>query len=149
MKKLIFMVMALAFIVAAKPLKAQFRDIPAAVTNAMKEKYPNATEISWEDKVSSFQAKFLNDGKRQEARFKKDGTWEVTEKAILFEELPSAVQEAFNASEYKKWTLRTVAHLENSEGGKEYRVYVRNNTVQRKYLYYGEDGKLLRESYKL
>jgi hypothetical protein len=149
MKKLICLLMAAAFLVVAKPTKAQFRDIPAAVTSAMKEKYPNATEISWDDKVSYFQAKFLLDGKRQEARFKKDGTWEVTEKAILFDEMPSAVQEAFNASEYKKWTLRTVAALENSQGGKEYRVYVRNNTVQRKYLYYGEDGKLLRESYKL
>jgi hypothetical protein len=141
--------MAVTFLVAAKPLKAQFRDIPAAVTSAMKEKYPNATEVSWEDKVNYFQAKFLDEGKRQEARFKKDGKWEVTEKVLLFEELPSAVQEAFNASEYKKWTLRTVAALDNSEGGKEFRVYVRNNTVQRKYLYYGEDGKLLRESYKL
>ena len=149
MKKLICIVMAVAFMVTARPVKAQFRDVPAAVTNAMKAKYPNATDVSWEDKVSSFEAKFLNDGKRQEARFKKDGTWEVTEKAILFEEMPSVVQEAFNASEYKKWTLRTVAYLENNQGGKEYRIYVRNNTVQRKYLYYGEDGKFLRESYNL
>src|SRR5918993_1567931 len=130
MNKLICIVLAVAFLVTAKPLKAQFRDIPAAVTSAMKEKYPNATEVSWDDKVSYFQAKFLDNGKRQEARFKKDGTWEVTEKAILFDELPAAVQEAFNASEYKKWTLRTVAALENNQGGKEVRVYVRNNTVQ-------------------
>jgi hypothetical protein len=149
MKKLIYMVLAMALIVAAKPLKAQFRDIPAAVTNAMKEKYPNAKDISWEDKVSSFQAKFLLDGKTQEARFKKDGTWEVTEKAILFEEMPKAVQDAFNASEYKKWTLRTVAELDNNQGGKEFRIYVRNNTVNRKYLYYGADGKLLRDAYNL
>ena len=69
MKKLICVIMAIALIVAIKPLKAQFRDIPAAVTNAMKEKYPKATDIKWEDKVSSFQAKFLLDGKTQEARF--------------------------------------------------------------------------------
>jgi hypothetical protein len=149
MKKLICVVMAIAFIVVAKPVKAQFRDIPAAVTTAMKQKYPNATDISWDDKVTYFQSKFLLDGKRQEARFKKDGTWEVTEKAILFDELPTPVQESFNASEYKKWTLRTVAELENSQGGKEYRVYVRNNTVQRKYLYYSQDGKFLRDAYKL
>lgn len=149
MKKLICVIIAIALIVATKPLQAQFRDIPSAVTNAMKEKYPKATDIKWEDKVSSFQAKFLLDGKTQEARFKKDGTWEVTEKAILFEEMPKVVQDAFNASEYKKWTLRTVAALENNQGGKEFRIYVRNNTVNRKYLYYGEDGKLLRDAYNL
>lgn len=141
--------LALTFLAGVKPLKAQFRDIPAAVTNAFKQKYPNATDVSWDDKVTSFQSKFSMDGKRFEARFKKDGSWEVTEKAILFNELPNPVQESFNASEYKKWTLRTVAELENSQGGKEYRIYVRNNTVQRKYLYYGEDGKFLRDSYKL
>ena len=149
MKKLICIVMAIALIAVVKPLKAQFRDVPAAVTNAMKDKYPNAKDISWEDKVSSFQAKFLMDGKTHEARFKKDGTWEVTEKAILFEEMPKAVQDAFNASEFKKWTLRTVAELNNNQGGNEFRIYVRNNTVNRKYLYYGVDGKLLKEAYNL
>lgn len=141
--------LAVALIAVAQPLKAQFRNIPGEVTNAFKEKYPEATDVSWNDKVTSFQASFALDGHRYEARFKKDGKWEETEKAINFEDLPMAVQEAFNASEYKKWNLRTVAYIENSVGGKEYRIYVKNDTVKRKYLYYGEDGKFLRDSYKI
>ena len=67
----------------------------------------------------------------------------------MFDELPPVVKEFLEVSEFYKWAIRTVAALENSQGGKEFRIYVRNNTVQRKYLYYGEDGKLLRDSYNL
>ncbi len=47
----VFMVMVLAS-------QAQFRKIPAVVTDAFKAKYAAASGVSWRDKLSSFQADF-------------------------------------------------------------------------------------------
>jgi hypothetical protein len=79
---------------------AQFRSIPSAVTNSFKEKYPTAADVKWDDKVSSFQGKFLLDSASYEARFDRHGVWQETERAITFEQLPEAVKRSFEASKY-------------------------------------------------
>lgn len=128
---------------------AQFRNIPAAVTTAFQQKYPSAQNVSWEDRVSNFQAKFVQDNVMYEARFDKNGSWVETEKNMKFDELPGAVKSAFRSSKFRDYTIRTVAHIERSNGTKEYRLFIRDNVVQRKYLYYKEDGTLLKEDTKI
>lgn len=128
---------------------AQFRNIPAAVTTAFQQKYPAATNVTWEDRVSNFQAKFIQDNVMYEARFDKNGTWQETEKNMSFDELPEGIKSAFRSSKFRDYTIRTVAHIERSNGSKEYRLFIRDNVVQRKYLYYSEDGKLLKEDTKI
>jgi len=149
MKKVFVIMMSAVFVIASQSVFAQLRSVPAEVTTAFASKYPNASDVSWDDKVSSFQATFKDNGATCEARFNKDGVWKETEKAITIEQLPSSVQEAFNSSKFKEWTLRTVARIEKNNGGSEYRIYVKNDTVKRKYLYYSEEGKLIREAYKI
>lgn len=149
MKKIFVIMMSAVFVIASQSVSAQLRSVPAEVTTAFANKYPHASDISWSDKVSSFQATFKDDGATCEARFNKDGVWKETEKAITLEQLPSSVQESFNSSKFKDWNLRTVAKIDKSDGGSEYRIYVKNDTVKRKYLYYSEDGKLIREAYKI
>jgi hypothetical protein len=149
MKKVFVILMSAVFVITSQSVSAQLRDVPAEVTTAFAEKYPNAKNVSWSDKISSFQATFKDNGAICEARFNKDGIWKETEKAITLEQLPSSVQEAFNSSKFKEWTLRTVAKIDKNNGGSEYRIYVKDDTIKRKYLYYSEDGKLIREAYKI
>lgn len=130
-------------------VSAQFRDIPGAVTNAFKEKYPNATNTSWDDRISSFQAKFKMDNSSYEARFDKNGTWIETEKAIRFDDLPDAVKSAHRASKFSDYTIRTVAEIEKANGAKEIRLYLRESAIKRKYVYYTLDGKYLRDDIKI
>lgn len=128
---------------------AQFRNIPAPVTTAFQQKYPAATNVTWEDRVSNFQAKFIQDNVMYEARFDKKGTWQETEMNMRFDDLPEAIKSAFRSSKFSDYTIRTVAHIERNNGAREYRLFIRDNVVQRKYLYYSEDGKLLREDTKI
>lgn len=146
MKHLFNLLLAMVITISAT---AQFRDIPGAVTNAFKAKYPSATNVQWDDRVTNFQAKFLQDSATYEARFNKDGTWVETEKAITFDALPDAVKSAFRSSKYSDYEVRTVAEIEKSNGGKEIRLYIRDNVVKRKYLYYSPDGTFLRDDTKI
>ena len=143
MKQVVSFVFAL--LLFASSLSAQFRSIPSSVTGAFGEKYPAATNVSWEDKVTSFQAKFVMDNESYEARFDKEGNWKETEKSIEFETLPEAIKSTFRSSEYKDWTIVSVAELEKPEDVKEFRIYVKSNLVKRKNLYYNEEGKFLRD----
>jgi hypothetical protein len=146
MKHLFNLLFAMVVTISAS---AQFRDIPGAVTNAFKAKYPEATNVQWDDRVTNFQAKFIKDSATYEARFDKNGTWIETEKAITFDALPEAVKSAFRSSKFADYTIRTVAEIEKANGGKELRLYIRDNVVKRKYLYYSPDGTFLRDDTKI
>jgi hypothetical protein len=54
-------------------------DVPVAVSNAFKAKYPNVSNPEWEvekeDGRLIYEAEFKLDGKRKEAEFKPDGTF--------------------------------------------------------------------------
>jgi hypothetical protein len=149
MKTRVALLLSVFLSFAANDLLAQIRDIPAAVTTAFKTKYPDARDVSWDDKVTSFQANFKTDDGTYEARFTKDGIWKETERRIELAQLPDAVKNAFDNSKFKDWSLKTVSEVESGSGGKEYRIFVKNKTVKRKYLIYNESGELIREAYKL
>ncbi|MGZ5254951.1 MAG: PepSY-like domain-containing protein [Flavitalea sp.] len=146
MKRLFSLVFAL---VITLTVSAQFRDIPGAVTNAFKEKYPTATNASWDDRISSFQAKFKMDGATYEARFDKIGTWIETEKEIRFDDVSEGVKSAHRASKFSDYTIRGVAEIEKANGAKEIRLHLRESAIKRKYVYYTPDGKFLRDDTKI
>src|SRR5215211_7467887 len=77
---------------------AQLRKIPAEVTNAFQEKYPNAKSVEWRDKLSSFTASFQQDSTTYIAQFSSKGEWENTEEAIDESELPEEVKNGFDKS---------------------------------------------------
>ncbi len=146
MKQVITVFIAVLFFIGAS---AQFRNIPGAVTNAFTQKYPAATNVEWDDRISSFQAKFIKDNATYEARFDKNGNWLETEKAITYDALPESVKSSFKSSKFNDFTVRTVAEIEKANGGKEFRLYIRDNVVKRKYLYYTPEGTFLREDTKI
>lgn len=50
-------------------VSAQFRKIPAVVTDSFKAKYKNASGVSWKDKLTSFEADFKQGDKEMRAFF--------------------------------------------------------------------------------
>ena len=90
--KLLRLLPALLLVIAMySSADAQIRKIPAEVTDAFKEKYPNASSVEWKDKLTNFVAVFTEDSIQYEARFNKRGVWKDTEHAIDTDELPAEV----------------------------------------------------------
>src|ERR1700743_2392927 len=88
MKKIVFYCLLL---VAYVPVQAQLRTLPSAVTDSFKAKYPSATQVSWSDKLSFWQASFYVGADALTAKFKASGEWQSSMKKIPQTGLPADV----------------------------------------------------------
>jgi hypothetical protein len=134
---------------AAFATQAQIRKIPSEVTDSFAERYPHAQKVSWKDNITNFEADFLLNNYEMSAIFNSKGDWQSSEKKIKFEELPSAVQDGFSKSKYSDWEKLSVAEIEKNGEQIQYRVYVKKSTVEKRYLFFDANGKLLRDAIKI
>ena len=111
---------------------AQVRKIPSEVTEAFKEKYPNATNVEWRDKLSNFSAIFESDNVQYEARFNSKGEWQLTENEIEESDLPEVVKEGFDKSKYADWEIGAIHKIELADGSFQYRIESIKNDVRKK-----------------
>jgi len=114
------------------------------VVSAFNSKYPNAGKVEWETKSGYKVADFYIDSKEAEAWFDIDGSWVMTETDLTFGELPTEVQESFNAGTYASWRVDDVDKLERSNTEVVYVVEVEQGN-QEFDLYYSADGILIKE----
>ena len=66
------------------------------IVNVLYEKYPNAQRVDWELQHDHYVADFYDNNIEKEAWITTKGEWVMTESDILFNNLPDAVQTAFN-----------------------------------------------------
>lgn len=146
MKKCIGFVLAIALAFMAVATQAQIRKMPSEVTNAFKEKFPEAADVSWKDKLSSWQATFTLKGVKTEAWFSGKGEWKETDQELAFSSLPEDVKTGLSKSRYSDWTPGSVTTIRKKDKELQYRIYVeKSSLVQKKYLYFSEKGVLQRE----
>ncbi len=131
-------------------VSAQLRKIPSEVTNAFKAKYPEATNVSWKDKITVFQASFMNGGQEMKADFSSNNGWQETAVRKAFEQLPEDVLDGFEKSKYNEWTHgEYFFEILKNDHSVEYRIYVEKNAIQKKFLFFNNKGQLNRESIAL
>ena len=132
---------------AVSVTSAQLRKIPSEVTNAFKAKYPDATNVSWKDKITVFQASFVNDGQEMKADFSSNNGWQETAVRKSFEQLPEDVLDGFEKSKYNEWTHgEYFFEILKNDNSVQYRIYVEKNAIQKKFLFFNTKGQLERES---
>jgi Putative beta-lactamase-inhibitor-like, PepSY-like len=150
MKKL-FIVSSLLMLISLSTVSlfAQFRSVPGVVTDALKEKYPDASNVSWKDKISVFVASFEMNNEKIEARFTEKGEWRSTEKQIQKDDLPQDVKDGWEKSKYADWELSSIYSVELPDDVMQYRLQVSKSDVQKKNLLFNSDGKLLRDNITL
>jgi len=125
---------------------AQLRKVPAEVTEAFKEKYPDTKNVEWKDKIASFQVNYEMGGIRYESKFSSKGEWLQTEKTVAEDALPAEVKEGYSKSKFTSWELKSVAQVESKDNGIQYRLFVRKSGVEKKYLYFDSTGKLVKDA---
>ncbi len=123
--------------------------VPASIETAFNTKYPHARYVEWEAKYDYYVAEFKDDGVEKEAWYNVAAEWQMTESEIAYRDLPTAVKNAYESSEYEDgWRVNDVDMLERN--GME-TVYVldaeKTLTDQDVDLYYNVDGKLLKVEY--
>jgi hypothetical protein len=111
-KKFIFSLVVL-FSVAS--VDAQFRKIPAEVTDSFKVKYANASGVSWKDKLLFIQADFQDRQQRNEVMFSSKGEWLKTETKYSFDKVPIDVKDGFKKSKYADMPVQEVLLIEEKD----------------------------------
>lgn len=128
---------------------AQVRKIPATVTEAFKDKYPQASNVEWRDKLSAFVVVFEENNTKYEARFNSKGEWQNTEEEIEESALPENVKEGLQKSKYAEWTIDAVHKIELPRDVVQYRVQAVKTDLQKKNLLFNQSGRLLKDKITL
>lgn len=97
-------------------------DVPEAVRNNFKSKYPGENDPDWKkDSNGNFESNFKMDGVSYRADFKPDGNWIETETSIDKNELPDVIQSKI-ASDYSDYSITEIEKVEHHSKGTFYDV---------------------------
>jgi hypothetical protein len=143
---------ALAFMIChifSQASYAQIGKIPDAVTQAFEEKYPDASEATFVNKLVETDVSFQIKNVHYKARFSNKGEWLATLQESSFAELPEVVQDGFHKSKYADWDIESVYILFQPDKPIAYRLGVSRNAIQKKNLYFNSKGRLLHDNITL
>jgi len=126
--------------------QAQIRDIPSQVKDAFAIQYPQADNVSYKDYLTSVAVKFTQNGNNMIARYDNQGIWKETEKTASFEEMPQDVRDGLQKSKYADWKVEETAIINYPANEIRYRIKVSKNDIQKKYLYFNKNGRLVRDA---
>jgi hypothetical protein len=138
--------LSLVFFAAVLSVNAQFRKIPAVVTDSFKAKYANASALEWKDKLTSFEADFKSGEKDMKAFFTSKGEWIKTETEHTYNSLPVEVKDGFKKSKYAELTVLTVTQVEEKEKGVLYKIVVKKNEYNKRNLVFSKSGQLISDN---
>lgn len=140
-------ILVLSFLLTGLSSFAQIRKIPPVVTNAFAKQYPGAYDVAYKDNLLNVQVSFVLDSSKMTAKYNSDGEWKETDKAFTYDDLPAEVKDGFQKSKYSsdwKATETVLVYLPHNEI--HYRLKVEKNDIQKKYLFFDKNGKLLRDA---
>lgn len=127
-------------------VNAQFRKIPAEVTDSFKVKYENASGVSWKDKLTSFEADFKQGDKEMKAFFSSKGEWIKTETKDSFDNLPPEVKDGFKKSKYADLSPLEVLQVDEKDNEIQYRLVVKKNDFNKRSLLFSKEGQLVSDN---
>jgi hypothetical protein len=126
---------------------AQIRKTPAAVADAFEKQYPNASKVQYEDNLINIQVHFVSDSGRMVAKYGSDGEWKETDREFSYDSLPAEVKSGFEKSKYSvEWKVKETSIIYLPHNEIQYRIKVQKNDIQKKYLFFDESGRLIRDS---
>ncbi len=125
---------------------AQVRIVPEVVKENFKIQYPNAKISEYEDLLVKVIVKFTLEGADMKATYTNKGSWKGTEKEITYAVVPAEVKDGFNKSKFADWAIRESTQIYLPGGSIQYRLRVKKNDLQLKYLFFNTKGRLLRTS---
>ncbi len=114
MKNLILV--SMIFAVFSFSACGQKENVPAKVKTAFLQKFPHATNISWDkENTTEWEAEFKMAGKQYSANFDTEGNWKETEYKMNESELPNTVKNTLK-SKFAGYDIEGAEVSETPEG---------------------------------
>jgi len=100
--------------------------------------------------LTSVHVHFVLDSVKMIARYNSKGEWKETEKEWSYNRLSPQIIDGFQKSKYAdEWKVKETAVINSSGGFERYRLKVEKNDIQKKYLFFNKEGRLMREAVTL
>jgi hypothetical protein len=141
----VFLVLFLTVISA----QAQLREIPPIVKETFEKQYAQAEAVEYKDMLTSVQVHFTENNEKYIAKYSNKGVWKETEKEWNFGHLDEAVKDGFSKSKYADWEVEESKIVYRAGNNELYRIRVKKNDLQKKYLYFNGTGRLLEDAVTL
>jgi hypothetical protein len=132
-------------LVNAQDLDIDAKDVPKAVMENFKKMFPKATVEEWDKFDTFYEVVFQLEGVEKEALYTPTGEWMITEHIVKFSQLPKAIQDAFAASEFKDWKVRSCAEVDMKDVQQAYGIDVTKGKEEYA-LYFDATGKLVKKT---
>lgn len=124
MKKLLVLIVCLAFVLGVSATNQKDEKIPAAAKTGFAAKFPTAQKVKWSiEKPGEFEAEFTLNGVETSALFDAKGTLLETEAEINAKELPQAVK-ATLAKDFAGYKLDEIEKVTDMNGTVTYEMEV-------------------------
>ncbi len=139
---LTLIVLVITFWNSAFAQELKENEVPKIVVENFKKKYPDVYvyEWEWKKKKMVYEAEFIMKGKRYEAHYTKDGQWIKTEREVQKSEIPQAVWDNFNKTQFANWKIDDQEEHSTPKYELVYEIKVKNNK-SKVFLYFLPDGK--------
>lgn len=127
----------------------QVTSVPQSAKDNFAKQYPAAENVNWDNDVVNVNVRFTLNGENMNAEYSNKGIWKNTFQATTYENLPAAVQDGFKKSKYADREVSDTKIIHYPAGVTQYRIRAEKNDVEKKYLYFDGNGKLLRDAITL
>ena len=124
---------------------SQLKKVPTAVQETFSQQYPEAEVVDQDRDLFSSNIKFVLDSRRMSSKYSNKGVWKYTEEKTSFEAIPVTVKSGFQKCKFKELTIQEVDIMHYPDESIQYRIKAGNNAVEKKFLFFDENGKLVRQ----
>ena len=149
MKRFIFPLFLIAMLLLSATTFSQVTKVPQSAKDNFAKQYPKAENVDWDNDVVHVSVQFDQGGERLTAEYSNKGIWKSTQKDIAYEKLPAAVVDGFKKSKYADREVSDTKMIYYPADVIRYRLKVEKNDIEKKYIWFDENGRLIRESLTL
>ena len=128
---------------------SQVTKVPETAKENFARQYPSAQHVNWDNDLINVNVRFELNGEQLNAEYNNKGIWRKTEKKWTYDKLPEAVKDGFTKSKYADRGVTETVILYLPGDVEQYRLKVERNDLQKKYLFFNKEGRLLRDAITL
>lgn len=143
------LVIGISILLSSSAGYAQITSIPELAKENFFKQYPDAKNVQWQNDVVNVNARFEQDSNSLNAEYNNKGIWKWTLKDWTFDKLTTDIKEGFSKSKYASRQLLEVKMLYLPGYVIQYRLKVEKNDIERKFLFFNTDGRLVRTTVAL
>ena len=128
---------------------SQVTTVPEQAKQSFFKQYPDAKNVKWENNVVNVSVRFEQDSSKMYAEYNNKGIWKNTLKDWTYDQLTSDVKDGFKKSKYADREVTDVKVQYLPGYVIQYRLRVEKNDVEKKFLFFNTEGRMVRSAVTL